>query len=305
MAQMTMSVRSSGKYFGLNSVFIVALGYCYYYYLFQGADVSTAPEMRNFLHAQAFSMVNARSLSKSGSSRGRIARPCVVWFSSRRMIMTSTMSVISGSDYDSETTDDRRRGDLDRNPRPSSAAEDEITVRWKTANGIVSFCVRKGETLRTAALRRGVVSPHNGRSQLINCRGLGTCGTCAVLVEAACDDGAQQAVLPAERNRKEQIRFSLPPHGLFGGGGDGGESSSSKNDSSKLRLACQIQVCGDLNVTKHAGFWGQYNSTLSPHNECQTYFGDLEYILDERSPPSLPIVTTTNATRTTSKEEDK
>lgn len=42
-------------------------------------------------------------------------------------------------------------------------------VRWETANGIIEFSALDGETLRTAALRRGVVSPHNGRAQLINC----------------------------------------------------------------------------------------------------------------------------------------
>lgn len=39
----------------------------------------------------------------------------------------------------------------------------------------------RGATLRTAMLEAGV-TPHNGRAALINCRGLGTCGTCAVEV---------------------------------------------------------------------------------------------------------------------------
>lgn len=46
-------------------------------------------------------------------------------------------------------------------------------IRWETSNGIEEFVAFDGETLRTAALRRGIVSPHNGRAQLINCRGLG------------------------------------------------------------------------------------------------------------------------------------
>lgn len=41
----------------------------------------------------------------------------------------------------------------------------------------------RGATLRTAMLEAGV-TPHNGRATLINCRGLGTCGTCAVEVGA-------------------------------------------------------------------------------------------------------------------------
>lgn len=49
----------------------------------------------------------------------------------------------------------------------------------------VEFTVPPGTKLRTAMLQAGV-SPHNGRAQLINCRGLGTCGTCAVEVRWVC-----------------------------------------------------------------------------------------------------------------------
>lgn len=42
-----------------------------------------------------------------------------------------------------------------------------------------TFSVLQGTKLRTALLQNGV-SPHNGNAKLINCRGLGTCGTCAV-----------------------------------------------------------------------------------------------------------------------------
>lgn len=45
------------------------------------------------------------------------------------------------------------------------------------------FPVEHGTTLRTALIRAGA-SPHNGRSTVICCRGLGTCGTCAVAVVA-------------------------------------------------------------------------------------------------------------------------
>lgn len=166
------------------------------------------------------------------------------------------------------------------------------TVGWKTSNGIVEFPAIEGETLRTAALRRGVVSPHNGRSQLINCRGLGTCGTCAVLVQASSKPGGIQPIKP---NLQERIRLSLPPHGPGIASGDEGlrqvkkdddENSDNDNASPELRLACQIQIFDDLEVTKRSGFWGQYKSTLSTHNECQTYFGELEFLLDGQSPPS-------------------
>ncbi len=41
--------------------------------------------------------------------------------------------------------------------------------------------VRRGALLRTALLKAGL-TPHNGDARLICCRGLGTCGTCAVEV---------------------------------------------------------------------------------------------------------------------------
>ena len=37
----------------------------------------------------------------------------------------------------------------------------------------------EGDNLRTV-LTDAEQSPHNGKSALVNCRGLGTCGTCAV-----------------------------------------------------------------------------------------------------------------------------
>jgi ferredoxin len=77
-----------------------------------------------------------------------------------------------------------------------------------------------GETLRTALLKTGKVTPHNAQAQLINCRGLGTCGTCAVEIKGA--------VEPKAWNTKERLRLNFPPH--------------SAPNSLKLRLACQVAV---------------------------------------------------------------
>lgn len=74
-----------------------------------------------------------------------------------------------------------------------------------------------GTTLRTALLTGGV-TPHNGRATLINCRGLGTCGTCAVEVVGP--------VQPQEWTAQEQLRLNFPPHGPQG--------------NRRLRLACQV-----------------------------------------------------------------
>lgn len=89
----------------------------------------------------------------------------------------------------------------------------------------------QGANLREALIMQGM-SPHNGTSRMLNCCGLGTCGTCAVKLE-----GQVSEMTPAER-----IRLSLPPHRPENG----------------LRLACQVKVMGDIQVEKGEGFWGQY-----------------------------------------------
>lgn len=151
---------------------------------------------------------------------------------------------------------------LDQNMNANDAVQKHI-VEWKTSDGTIYFEAFDGETLRTAALRRGIVSPHNGRARLINCRGLGTCGTCAVEVET------MDSVEPRQRNAVERARLKFPPHG--------------EHQSPNLRLACQVQIRGDVGVTKRTGFWGQY-SDLAKQSQAKTYFGDYEFILDRKSP---------------------
>ncbi len=89
----------------------------------------------------------------------------------------------------------------------------------------------RGAVLRDVLLDAGE-SPHNGRANALNCRGLGTCGTCAVAVTGDV----------AEPGRRERLRLATPPH----------------DPESDLRLACQIRVEADLVVEKYPGFWGQH-----------------------------------------------
>lgn len=88
----------------------------------------------------------------------------------------------------------------------------------------------EGAILRDALLANGL-SPHNGATRYLNCRGNSTCGTCAVEVDGDV----------SERTESEKRRLSLPPH----------------SSDSDLRLACQTRVQGDVEVTKHEGAWGQ------------------------------------------------
>ena len=117
-----------------------------------------------------------------------------------------------------------------------------VTFTRRAADGTavtVRLEVEEGTPLRRALLRAGEVdgvpvSPHNGGAAWVNCRGFGTCGTCAVEV-------VYGEVPPA--GVREAWRLDFPPHHAGSHGG-------------RLRLACQIPVCGPLEVVKHPGFWG-------------------------------------------------
>jgi ferredoxin len=90
------------------------------------------------------------------------------------------------------------------------------------------YC-KPGENLRKVLLKHNL-SPYNGLSELINCRGLGSCGTCAVKIKGIV-------------NRKtwmEKWRLRFPPH----------------KEKNGHRLACQVRVWSDLEIIKEEGFWG-------------------------------------------------
>jgi ferredoxin len=97
------------------------------------------------------------------------------------------------------------------------------------AQGQIIKCSPK-TNLRSCLLRNGI-ELYNGGAKVINCRGIGTCGTCAVYIEGEVN----------QPNWKDKARRSLPPH----------------SPTRELRLACQTRVLGDLKVTKYDGFWGQ------------------------------------------------
>ena len=97
------------------------------------------------------------------------------------------------------------------------------------AQGKTIECER-GANLRQVLLESNV-NLYNGGAKVINCHGIGSCGTCAVLVEGEV----------SEVNWRDKARRSLPPH----------------SPTRHLRLACQTQVLGDVKVTKFDGFWGQ------------------------------------------------
>ena len=112
----------------------------------------------------------------------------------------------------------------------------KVTAQGKT------FECDSGSNLRQVLLKNDI-ELHNGNSKIINCRGIGSCGTCAVAVEGSV----------SEQNWKEKTRLGLPPHSL----------------TNARRLACQTKVLGDVGVTKYDGFWGQGSEIVWTMNNEQ------------------------------------
>ena len=99
-----------------------------------------------------------------------------------------------------------------------------VTAQGKT------FDCEQGANLRRVLLQQGI-DLYNGQAKVINCRGIGTCGTCSVQISGPV----------SEPNWRDRTRRALPPH-------------QAERD---LRLACQTRVLGNIRVTKYDEFWGQ------------------------------------------------
>ncbi len=102
------------------------------------------------------------------------------------------------------------------------------------AQGKIISCAR-GANLRQVLLKNGV-NLYNSNASMINCRGIGTCGTCAVVIEGEV----------SEAQWREKARLFVPPH----------------SPDSDQRLSCHVKVLGDIKVTKYNGFWGQGSKTV-------------------------------------------
>ncbi len=100
--------------------------------------------------------------------------------------------------------------------------------------------VPEGTPVRTAAIQAGV-NVHQGINgigaginQVINCHGLGQCGTCRVLITKGIENASPMAMM-------EKAKFAVPvPDPLPCFAYIGNEAT--------MRLACSAKVLGDMEV---------------------------------------------------------
>jgi len=95
------------------------------------------------------------------------------------------------------------------------------------ANEKKEIQVPEGANLRKEALAAGVAL-YPGVHKVVNCHGLGQCGSCRVLITKGMENTSRRGILEAAR-----MAVSLAYIG----------------NESTMRLACQTKVKGDITVT--------------------------------------------------------
>jgi ferredoxin len=90
--------------------------------------------------------------------------------------------------------------------------------------------VPQGANLRKEAIKAGI-ELYSGPHRLLNCRGLGGCGTCRVLVKSGMENLNTKTFI-------EKLNLNLHPLTSFAYIGHEDE----------MRLSCQVQVNGDCSV---------------------------------------------------------
>jgi ferredoxin len=90
--------------------------------------------------------------------------------------------------------------------------------------------VEAGANLREEARKVGI-NVYKGPDLYLNCRGLGLCGTCRVLIKSG-----REHLNP--KTFREKINFNLHPLGML----------AALGHEDELRLSCQVKVNGDCTI---------------------------------------------------------
>jgi ferredoxin len=92
--------------------------------------------------------------------------------------------------------------------------------------------VPEGANLREEARKAGI-DVYKGLDRYLNCRGLGLCGTCKVLVKKGMEN-------LSPKGWRERFKLAT--------------MMSSIGHEDEMRLSCQVQVNGDCTVETHPAF---------------------------------------------------
>lgn len=108
--------------------------------------------------------------------------------------------------------------------------------------------VAAGTNLREAARQAGIAI-YKGLDQYLNCRGLGLCGTCRVLVKKGMENLSPKTVM-------ERINFNTHPLTMLARIGH----------EEEMRLSCQVRVNDDCTIeTRPALNWSGENFWQKPY----------------------------------------
>ena len=108
--------------------------------------------------------------------------------------------------------------------------------------------VPAGTNLRQAALKAGV-QPYKWLYRYLNCRGLGLCGTCRVLVKKGMENLSPKTAV-------EKANFAAHPLTMI----------AALGHEDEMRLSCQATVNGDCTIeTKPAFNWTGENFWQKPY----------------------------------------
>lgn len=108
--------------------------------------------------------------------------------------------------------------------------------------------VPEGANLRKEAMKAGV-NPHQGLNGLgasinkvVNCHGLGQCGTCRVNILKGMENASKMGIL-----EKTRLKWPIPTP-ITPGGLDPIPAMAYLGHEDTMRLSCQVTVQGDMEV---------------------------------------------------------
>jgi ferredoxin len=108
--------------------------------------------------------------------------------------------------------------------------------------------VPEGGNLRQEARKAGI-EVYKGLDRYLNCRGLGLCGTCRVLVKKGMENLSPRTLL-------EKFNMNFHPLTMLARIGHEDE----------MRLSCQVRVNGDCTIETHPGInWSGENFWQKPY----------------------------------------